>query len=369
VILPLPAPLPVTMDAARRFVRRALLLDAPAPDVAAALDYLGFVQIDPVNVCGRMHDLILRNRVTGYREGGLHAHIHAPERGGFEHYRLGGHGVLVAFPLEAWPFLTAGMLRRSRLRQAHSGRLTPREAALAEQILGEIAVRGPLTSDDIEHEGRARSAWGRQGRLVQHVLEKLFAHGRVLIAARRNFRRVYDLAERVLPGAVLDLPSRAEAEVQVWVVLQRLRQRRLVGLNRRELSLVADHVQPVAVDGLPTLYCLRPDAPLFDAVMAEAPAAASPVLLAPLDPLIYDRRITRDLWGFDYTWEAYTPQAKRKRGHYALPVLAGTEIVGHVDPKADRRRGRLQIVSRRVRRGWKTAGAVKELAAFLGLRA
>jgi uncharacterized protein YcaQ len=367
--MPMPAPLKVTIAAARRFVRRTLLLDAPAPDVAAALVHLGYVQIDPLNVCGRMHDLILRNRVTGYQEDALHAHLHAPERRGFEHYLQGGHGVLAAFPLEAWPFLTGGMQRRSRLRHAHSGRLTPREAALAERILGEIGARGPLTSDDIEHEGRARSAWGRQGRLVKHVLEKLFAHGCVLIAARRGFRRVYDLPERVLPRALLDQPPRAEPEVEAWVVRQRLKQRRLVSLNRRELLLVADQVQPVAVDGLPVLYCLREDAALFDAVMAGAPPASSPVLLAPLDPLIYDRRLTRDLWGFDYTWEAYTPAAKRKRGHYALPVLAGTEIVGHVDPKADRERGRLQIISRRVRCGHKIAAAVKELGGFLGLRA
>jgi uncharacterized protein YcaQ len=366
--MPTPVPLKVTITTARRFVRRALLLDAPAPEVGAVLDHLGYVQIDPVNVCGRMHDLVLRNRVVGYREGALHAHLHAPGRRGFEHYLRGGHGILAAFPLAAWPFLTDGMQRRSRLRHAHSGRLTAREAALAERILGEIAVRGPVTSDDIEHDGRAWSAWGRQGRLVKHVLEKLFAHGRVLIAARRGFRRVYDLPERVLPRAVLDQPPRAEPEVEAWVVRQRLKQRRLVSLNRRELSLVADEVQTVAVDGLPMLYCLRADVALFDTVVAEAPPASSPLLLAPLDPLIYDRRLTRDLWGFDYTWEAYTPAAKRKRGHYALPVLAGTEIVGHVEPKADRARGRLQIVSRRVRRGHPTAAAVQTLAEFLGLR-
>jgi len=85
--------------------------------------------------------------------------------------------------------------------------------------------------------------------------------------------------------------------------------------------------------------------------------------------LIYDRRLTRELWDFAYTWEAYTPAAKRKRGHYALPVLAGTELVGHVDPKAERAAGRLRVVSRSVRRGHKTAGAVRGLAAFLGLRA
>ncbi|HUL51888.1 MAG TPA: crosslink repair DNA glycosylase YcaQ family protein [Opitutaceae bacterium] len=367
--MPPPAPLAVSIDTARRFVRRAGLLDTPVLDAATALDHLGYVQIDPVNVCGRMHDLILRNRVTGYRAGDLHAHIHAAERRGFEHYLRGGHGVLVAFPLEAWPYLTAGMMQRRHLRGAHSGRLTPRETALAERILAEIASRGPLTSGDIEHEGRARSAWGRPGRLVKHVLEKLFAHGRLLISGRRDFRRVYDLPERVLPRSVLDQAPRAEAEVRTWLVLQRLRQRRLVNLSSREAALAADHVQPVAVDGLPGLYCLKSDAWLFDAVQAEEPPVATPVLLAPLDPLIYDRVLTRRLWNFDYRWEAYTPPAKRKRGHYALPVLAGTEIVGHVDPKADRRAGELLVLARRVRRGHRVAGAIRELATFLCLGA
>jgi len=84
--------------------------------------------------------------------------------------------------------------------------------------------------------------------------------------------------------------------------------------------------------------------------------------------LIYDRRVTQAVWDFDYTWEVYTPPAKRVRGYYALPILAGTEIVGHVDPKADRTAGKLQIISRRVRRGIATKPAEAELARFLGLK-
>jgi uncharacterized protein YcaQ len=87
-----------------------------------------------------------------------------------------------------------------------------------------------------------------------------------------------------------------------------------------------------------------------------------------LDPLIYDRRLTQRLWDFDYTWEVYTPAHKRTRGYYALPVLAGDQLVGHVDPKADRPRRRLIVVSRRLRRGHQAAAAVRELAQFLGLR-
>jgi uncharacterized protein len=97
-------------------------------------------------------------------------------------------------------------------------------------------------------------------------------------------------------------------------------------------------------------------------------APKSPLLLAPLDPLIYDRRVTSALWNFDYIWEVYTPPHKRTRGYYALPVLSGDELVGHVDPKADTKAGKLEIISRSVRRGHPAAPAVKSLARFLGLR-
>jgi hypothetical protein len=126
-------------------------------------------------------------------------------------------------------------------------------------------------------------------------------------------------------------------------------------------------VRPVAIEGCPPVYCLAEDVRWFEEGSATETAGA-PLLLAPLDPMIYDRRVTRHLWDFDYTWEAYTPAPKRKRGYYALPVLSGMELVGHVDLKADREAGRLGVVSRKVGRGHLTADAVRDLARFLGLR-
>lgn len=74
------------------------------------------------------------------------------------------------------------------------------------------------------------------------------------------------------------------------------------------------------------------------------------------------------MWKFEYTWEVYTPAAKRRRGYYALPILAGDRFVGHVDLKADRRTGKLCVVGRQVKRGHRSAPAIAELAAFLGLK-
>lgn len=410
---PRPAPIRLSKDAARRFALEALGLRRPFASIAAALAHLGYVQIDPINICGRMHDLILRNRIPNYREGDLIRHVHggaedespvpppgiqpparkspptgsgahgrsaprpAAERIAFEHHHPETQ-ILAAFPLEAWPHLLAAMRARARRTSAWSGRLTPRERDLVPQLLAEIAARGPLGSDDFDDARRAhRSVWGAST-LVKSTLQKLFFHGRLLIAARSQHRRRYDLPERVLPPAILALPEPSAAETRRWLARLKLRQRRLAVLKRDELREVAGLVTPVAVDGCPLLHCLNEDLPRLERCRdgsdapetgpeSDAPPAVR--LLAPLDPLIYDRRVTRTLWDFDYTWEAYTPAARRVRGHYALPVLAGTALVGHVEPKADRAARRLVVASRSVHRGYTTAPAVGELARWLGLRA
>ena len=370
------APLKVLPDTARRFMRRALLLDAPVPDVATALAHHGYIQIDPINIAGRMHDHILRHRVTGYAEGGLMRHLHggteplpAAQRTAFEHH-IPTANILVAFPLDAWPHLLAVMRARTRRPGAWSGRLSPRQKELVPQLLAEITARGPLSSEDFAGTGRSRHVWGAATQ-AKAALQKLFFHGRLLSARRGDGnRRYYDLPERVLPAAVLAASAPPAADTARWEVLLKLRQRRLVLLKRGELPLVADAVQPIAIEGCPPLYCLKDDLPLLSEIQNRKPEIEHVVslLLAPLDPLIYDRRVTSALWKFDYTWEAYTPAHKRRRGYYALPVLAGTEIVGHVDPKADRAARRLRLMARSVKRGHKITDALGELARFLGLR-
>ena len=369
----------VTTLTVRRFICRAVGLDAPFPDIGSALVHHGYIQIDPINVCGRMHDLILRNRVSGYRVGGLMEHLHGensplpPEtRTAFEHH-LPDTGILAAFPLDAWPHLLSTMRHRPLRDSAWSGRLTPDESDLAKHILAELAAHGPLSSRHIEDDRRSSpGVWG-PATLAKSTLQKLFFHGRVLIARRDANRRLYDLPERILPASTLASKEPDAAETARWLVLTKLRQRRLTTLKRDELRLVEDFVQPIhlADADAPTLSCLLDDVTLLDfSSDPEFSKIAHPhsLLLAPLDPLIYDRRVTSAVWGFDYTWEVYTPPHKRARGYYALPILSSHELVGHVDPKADTKAKKLHIVSRSVRRGHSIAPAVKLLAKFLGLR-
>ena len=324
-----------------------------------------------------MHEHILRTRVDGYSEGDLHRHLHgiadadpvtasplpAAERTALEHFHP-RRGVLSAFPLEAWPYLQRSMGRRSAILGRWAGKLTAAEKRFAREITAEIAHRGPLSSDQIDDDRSSQNGW-TNARFAKVVMDKLFAHGRLLIARRINGRRVYDLPEKLIPAEVRAQPRPTLNDEARWTVLLKLRQHRLVTLTRGELPHVSDVVQPISVENCPPLYCLQSDLALLEH-SAEPPA--TPRLLAPLDPLIIDRKVTSALWDFDYTWEVYTPAAKRKRGYYALPLLAGDRLVGHADLKADRPAGKLRVISRRCARGHRSAPAVTEVASFLGLR-
>lgn len=364
----------VTQQAARRFMCRATGLDRPFPNLQEALDHLGHVQIDPINVCGRMHDLILRNRVADYCEHDLMAHLHgadgkkpAEDRIAFEHH-LPGLEILVALPLNAWPHLQSAMRKRSRQEGNWSGQLHSEEKKLSRRILAQMKEQGPLSSQEIAGGKSTVRVWGSATQ-AKTILQKLFFHGRVLIAQRQGNRRYYDLPERVLPAATLLLRTSSPKQCARWLALGKMRQRRLGALTDKEHRLIADEVVAVSMQEVdaPKLYMLKEDKELMESSQEPSSDSPKPLLLAPLDPILYDRKVTAAVWNSDYRWEVYTPQHKRVRGYYALPILSGDKIVGYVDPKADRQNGKLEVVARKVSRGHSANPCVKELAAFLGL--
>jgi uncharacterized protein YcaQ len=116
---------------------------------------------------------------------------------------------------------------------------------------------------------------------------------------------------------------------------------------RRTARLVEDgELLPVEVDGLKgTRYMIASEEPILEAT-AEPSSLPRPDVsfLAPLDPLVWDRRQLRDLWGFDYLWEVYVPEARRKWGYYVLPILFGDRFVGRIEPRIDRKAKTLNIL-------------------------
>lgn len=360
------APLTLTTAQARRFMVRATGLAGPFASVAEALAHLGFVQIDPINVCGRMHDHILRHRVRGYREEDLMRHLHREgPRCAFEHH-LPDSNNLAALPLDAWPHLQQAMRARECSDSMWSGKLTTAEKKLAQSIVAQITSEGPLCSQDIESARKTKSHAWDSTTLAKSTLQKLFFHGRVLIAHREGNRRYYDVAENVLPASVLKMPTPTSDDTARWLARLKLRQRRLAMLKAAELRAIADEVIPVALsDSRARLYLLKSDLPLLE---QSLPSSATPRLIAPLDPIIYDRRVTETVWDFDYRWEVYVPPQKRVRGYYALPLLHGEQFIGHADVKADRETRTLQLISQAPARSAAAKSAVACLAAFLALK-
>jgi uncharacterized protein YcaQ len=193
-------------------------------------------------------------------------------------------------------------------------------------------------------------------------MEALFVTGRLGIARRDGNRRYYDLVERLFPSELL--AQRVPKEESVRHRL--LSRHKAVGLmgtgggtdlvtgtssaaDRTALTaqLVDEGVLlPVRVDGLrEQRYILAEELPLLEAAsLTPSGASASVSFVAPLDPLLWDRRLLQRLFGFDYTWEIYTPAAKRRFGYYALPILFGDRFVGRIEPRLERRTRTLRVL-------------------------
>jgi uncharacterized protein YcaQ len=287
-----------------------------------------------------MHDLILWPRVREYRPAMLHALLYEAPRGAFEDYFPN----LCVLPLGDYPYFVRAMQARA---------LHAEETAVAERLLRRMEAEGPLrTRAGGAQDGHAISGWGTRTTVAARVLEKLWRQGRLTIHRRENFERWFDLTERALPEAAghhaPDAPLPTPDEEHAYKLRKRLRARRLFRRPRADdlAALGPGALVPLSVEGAARpWYALAEDAPALAAAESLSVVGDAVHLLAPLDPLVYDRERTRAVFGFDYTWEVYTPAAKRRWGYYVLPVLWGERLAGRVDPKLDRAARTLRLHS------------------------
>ena len=341
----------------------------------------GLLQIDSVNVLVRAHYLPLFSRLGPYPTALLDRAAYRRPRELFEYW---GHEASL-LPVEVQPLL------RWRMAQALDDAWGGMRAVATEQpklvadVLAAVRDSGPLTAAELEHlhdadRGRRSGPWWDWSH-VKRALEYLFWAGEVSTADRRGFERRYDLSERVLPPAVLAAatPSRADAQRE----LVRRAARSLGVATERDLrdyyrldvagarAAVADLVEegalrPVAVEGWrPTAY-LDPQARLPRRVAVRA-------LVAPFDPLVWERDRTERLFGLRYRIEIYVPAAQRVHGYYVLPFLLGERLVARVDLKADRTAGVLRVQAAHPepdapeRTAAELAAELRSMAQWLGL--
>ena len=357
---------------------------APAQPGRAQLlrtvERLGLYQIDSVNVLARAHYLPAFSRLGAYDRSLLDRAAWGPkrERRLFEYW---AHEASL-LPLELHPLLRWRMARaeRGEIGWTNLKRFAREDRPYAEAILARIRAEGPLAASDFEQD-RSRSGWWEWGD-TKRALEWLFWSGRLTTATRRgSFERVYDLPERVIPAAILALPTPDEADAQSGLVD---RAARALGIATESDLRDYFRLDPAATRA--AILSLREEGVLIEANVQgwARPAyvhrdARRPrridgaALLAPFDPLIWHRPRAERLFDFRYRIEIYTPADKRTHGYYVLPFLLGDRLVARVDLKADRQAGSLLVRSLHLEphappeTREALAGELRRMAGWLGL--
>ena len=378
----------LSLAAARRIALAAQGFAVPRPPAVAAghlrrtLDRLALHQIDSVNVLARAHYLPAFSRLGPYDRALIDRTAWGP-KGARRLFEYWAHEASL-LPLALHPLLRWRMARAERGEAGWKMlRSFARERrAQAEAVLARIRDQGPMAASDFEH-GKSRSGWWEWGE-TKHALEYLFWSGRITTATRRgSFERVYDLAERVIPPAILALPTPDEAEARRRLVALAaralgvataadLRDYFRLGLEETRIAIAAlveeGNLLPVQVESWRQPAFLHAEARRPRRIQGAA-------LLAPFDPLIWHRDRAERLFGFRYRIEIYTPAAKRVHGYYVLPFLMDEKLVARVDLKADRQQVRLVVRNVHLEPGAPAetreclAAELASMAAWLGLEA
>jgi uncharacterized protein len=330
-----------------------------AAEVEAAVRRLSCVQLDSISVVERSHRIALASRVGDYPRGTVPRLLRSGRL--FEYW---AHEACL-LPIEAWPLFKPAMARGGR---GWYGNALDEHPDVVEHVLAEIEARGPLGS---RHFDGATGDGMWNWKPAKRVLEGLWNHGRLVVADRQGFQRLYDLSERVVPRQLLEAPPPPEDDVLRAFAVAAVRARgaltesgivehwRLRGgaarIRRHTDALVADGaLERVKVDdgGPPVLVAAGAE--------LDLPAPSAAVLLSPFDNLLWDRPFARRILGFDHLIEVYKREHERRYGYYVLPLLWRDRVVGRTDLKAERRDGTLVVKAFHREPGVRVSGALDD---------
>jgi uncharacterized protein YcaQ len=301
----------VSQEEARRIAIRAQLLDGSATGVLDTVRRLGFLQLDPIATVATPQHLVLFSRLGIYDTAELDRLIW-DERKLFEWNAF-------VYPIESLPLIRA-LMRRSRRAATHSWDRRRKEflrqnAGFRRYVLRELERRGPLLSRELEDRAAERRGEHRWfgSRQVAQMLEALHRIGEVAVVGRRGGQRLWGLAEAWYP----------ETET--------------VSVREAERTLAEQRFRSLGVRLEKGEWLAHPD-------VSDEPVPDRVTVLSPFDRLIHDRDRTEALFGFRYRLEMYVPAAKREYGYYVLPLLAGDQLVGRVEPRFDRKTRELELL-------------------------
>ncbi len=317
--------------------------------ITEIIDHLTCIQFDPVDVCGRSPDILLHSRLHNYRLQDLQKELYE-KRTLIEYYDKN----LCIFAWKEWPHF-------DHIRRHFNTWIDRNKEVikLNEATLEALKTRGPLCSKDFENQGKTDWFWG-PAKAAKASLESLYYRGKIIVHHRERNLRYFALA------SAFGLEETQEMNVHEALKYYVFRRIKAVGLlwdkasdaylglslKAAERALIVHELLEekklieIEVEGV-NVRCLMAaeDAPILEEVMAVKSYKSRLEFIAPLDNMIWDRKWIKELFGFSYTWEIYTPVEKRIFGYYTLPILYGTTFIGRIEMARDATR-KLLIVKK-----------------------
>jgi uncharacterized protein len=315
--------------------------------VPGMLRRIGAVQLDTISVLARSHELVAYARLGAVPRTRIErAYWHPRQATAFEYW---SHAACI-LPIEEWPYY--GFRRRALLARGMRWHEVPEN--VCDEVLARLRAEGPLNATQL---GGARAGgdwwdWSETKIAVEWLLDT----GQVICARRTGWRRVYDLPERVLPAELLDAEP---ADTECVTHLAAVAARALGVVTRADLAdyqrlrwggtgqvkdgdaitpggaSAAAGLIPVEIAGLrhdPAVPAWADPSALAEHQSGAVRGRHRVTLLSPFDSLIWDRKRTLRMFGFEHSLEAYVPQAKRVHGYFTMPLLARGRLLGRVDP-------------------------------------
>ncbi len=369
--------------AAQGLLRKPSRRARPA-DILSTIQRMSLLQIDTINIVARSPYLVLFSRLGLYPQHWLDEALRNGEL--MEYW---AHEACF-LPRDDFALMRHRMLAPGKMGWKYRKEWMQEHAEEIEQLIVHIQQNGPVRSADFEHPRKGASGWWEWKPHKRH-LEGLFTAGKVMVIERRNFQRVYDITQRVMPhwDDERDMLSPEVAEYRMlknsarslglfraqWLAdYYRLRQPALPLLL--EQLQEAGEIYPVNVETLGPAWLHASLLPLLEQAQADKLTATHSAVLSPFDPVVWDRKRAEQLFDFNYRLECYTPAPKRQYGYFVLPLLHRGQLVGRMDAKMHRKEGILEVIALYLEDGVKPGrtlekglqGAITEFARWQGAR-
>lgn len=309
---------------------------------ATTIEHLGYVQIDTISVVERAHHHVLWSRNPHYKPAHLDTLV--ANKRVFEYW---SHAASY-LPMQDYRFT---LPRKQAFKEGNIRHWFPKDLTLMASILQRIRNEGPLMAKDFDSNVVKTTGW--ESKPTKQALENLYMQGDLMITCRKNFHKVYDLTERVLPNDIdLSLPTplelakfrvlkylKAHAFGNVAEITYQLKNAKslvIKATNELKESGVIENCQINGIDYVVLTSSLKE--------LNKRPNLNKAKILSPFDNLVIQRNRVANLFNFNYLLECYVPKTKRQFGYFTLPIMWKGDLVARADCKVDKSRFCLNVI-------------------------